>query len=297
MSRVTLLASALVGVILILSAGYHVRWSLMGEWSGYDFAVYMRAAEQMVATGSPYLSSEPLFLYSPPFALLTAPLTALPFEVALAVWRIASIAALALALRGSRPVAYLIFALPFLGTDLLVGNTTTFAMAGMIAVIRWPSVRTVVGYAVLFVLIPKPQFLPVLVYGVWHVRAARLPALAVAGAGASLLLWPGFIDAMTRQTGAIGLGDYFLPEPWAKLAAVALTVAGLRWPRLLGPASVCAAFYWWAYNLLPLGLVLVQPGATGERESALAGVRRRVDDARPRRAGLDADHEPSPRLG
>lgn len=260
---VPLLTSALVVVILTLAVGY-LRWPPLNELNGYDFSVYMRAAEQMLATGSPYLEAKPPFVYSPAFALAVTPLTALPLDVALAVWRLASGVALVAALHGSRPLAYLIFALPFFEADLLVGNTTTFALAAMIAVIRWPSVRTVVGYAVLVALIPKPQYLPVLIYGLWHVREARLPVLPVGAVGAVMLLWPGYIDALTRLTEVIGAGHYPLPEPWAKVAAVGLTVAGLRWPRLLGPASVCAAFYWWAYSLLPLGLLLVARSAPQE---------------------------------
>jgi hypothetical protein len=49
------------------------------------------------------------------------------------------------------------------------------------------------------------------------------------------------------------------PQPWALLAAVAITVGGLWWPRLLGVASVLMSPYLWLYMLTPLATLLVKP--------------------------------------
>jgi hypothetical protein len=257
-------AAIIVAVpVAIVAVGEAVTAPWGSQWNGWDFRVYLTAASRLISEGSPYRCDlgAPCFLYSPAFAVLTAPLTLIPEPIAIALWRLGALAALAWSMRGTGPLGLLVFCIPGLWTsDLLVGNVSAYATAAMIAVVRWPSVRTVVGYAVLVAVIPKPQFLPVLAYGLWHVREARLPVLLIGFGGIAMLGFPGYLGSLIHQGGAIGMGNFALPEPWAKIAAIVLTIAALRWPRLLGLAAVCAALFWWDYATVPLALLVIKPG-------------------------------------
>ncbi len=188
---------------------------------------------------------------------------------------VAALASLGFAVRGLGWVGLLAFLAPGLwSSDLMAGNVATFATAAMVAVIRWPSVRTVVGYAVLVAVVPKPTFLPVLVYGFWHVPAARRYVVLAGVAGAAMLAWPGYLERLTLQ-GAQG-SSLHLPGPATKIAAVVLTLAGLRWSRLLGLASIAATPYLWPYTFTHLGVTFVRSDHRGDR-------------VRPLRRGLEGD--------
>ena len=261
--------------------------------SGFDLEVFRRASAQMLATGSPYLAEWPPYLYSPAFAVITAPVAVLPFDVALALWRVGGIAALAFAVRGSTTGLW-VFALPFLwASDILSGNVMAYATAGMIAVVRWPSVRTVVLYAVMVALIPKPQFLPVLLWGAWHVRAA-LPGVALAGAfGGAMLVWPGYLDALTGHSERVAEYGWQLPQPATAIAAIGLTMASLRWSRLLGPAAALAAVYHWPYAFVPLAVAFVATGRGPASRRPRDGSAGGTDLHRRRRSRCDPHRTPS----
>jgi hypothetical protein len=149
---------------------------------------------------------------------------------------------------------------PALWVDFTAGQTTMLAVAGMVAVIRWPSVRTVALYAVLVALVPKPAYLPVLVYGLWHVRASWPYVLAIGAAGLVMLAWPGYLGNLLVQ--GSGAGDPMglsirLPLVLSVPLAALATWAGLRRPGWLGVAAVLLMPYWWGYAFLPLILVVV----------------------------------------
>jgi hypothetical protein len=222
-------------------------------WDGFDLGIYLEAAGRWPTpydcppTGSCYR-------YSPGFALLTTPLTLVPFEVALAAWRIAGVACLALALARLHPAVVLgVILSPWVIADLSVGNTTTFALAAMVAVLRWPSVRTAVLYAALVALVPKPSFLPVLALVLWQHAETRRPVAVVGAFGAAMLLWPGYIAALgtaDRIMGGTSASDGIPAAMTAVLVAsgLACLVLATRWPRLVGPASVLVSAYWYPYT-------------------------------------------------
>jgi hypothetical protein len=264
---------ALVCAVLAVAA---VAYS---AWDAVDLAVYVEAGRRFAAGLSPYGFALPpigaLYRYSPLFAAGMAPLSGLPFAFLAAGWRLVELGLLALSVRGLGWLGVAIVVNPLVVLDLSVANVGTLFLAAMIMVVRWPSARTVTAYALLVLLIPKPTLLPVLAWGLWRVRASWLPVAGVGVAGlAMVLLVPDFGHAILTGDRIFGMLQNlaFVPA-WivATLMAssVALTVASVRWPRLLGPASVLASPYYFSYSLVPLLLALV-PGPEVEVEAAPA---------------------------
>lgn len=249
----TCTALGLVALLLALGA----------PWTGRDLAMFLDAGHRMAAGQSPY--ADPLFRYSPAFAALVAMLPS--GAVSLAVWRTASVAALALSLRGATTPLTIAVIAPAVVFDLASGNVTCFALALMIAVLRWPSVRTAAAYAVFVVLVPKPAFLPVLLYAFVTIPAARRSLVLVGLAGAAMLAVPGYAGALLAGGGETG----FFISSAIRLPAVAtvglvacgvvVAVLGLRWPRVLGAASVLVSGYWFPYVFAPLALTTLPPGS------------------------------------
>jgi hypothetical protein len=235
---------ALSAVWMATVAPWHV------DWVGRDLSRYLAAD---YGAG---------FLYSPAFAVLVSPLRPLPFEVTVALWRIGEVAALALAVRGT-VWGWAVFLIPGFWWSELVGcNVMGYATAAMIAVIRWPSVRSVSLYAVMVALIPKPAFLPVVVWGFVVVPAARRYVLAIGAAGLAMLAWPGYLNAILY--GHEGwMANLRWPQPWGYLAAAAVTLVGLRFPRLLGVAALLASPYVFPYHTTVLGTLFTRPGSAG----------------------------------
>ena len=254
---------ALVCAVLAVAA---VAYS---AWDSVDLAVYVEAGRRFAAGLSPYSFALPpigaLFRYSPVFAAGMAPLSGLPFPFVAAGWRLVELGLLTLSVRGLGWLGVAIVVNPLVVLDLSVANVGTLFLAGMIVVVRWPSARTVTAYALLVLLIPKPTLLPVLAWGLWRVRASWLPVAGVGVAGlAMVLLVPDFGHAILTGDRIFGMVQNlaFVPAWVVALllaSSVALTVASVRRPRLLGPASVLAAPYYFSYSLVPLLLALV-PG-------------------------------------
>ena len=258
---------ALVCVVLTVVA---VAYS---AWDSVDLAVYVEAGRRFAAGLSPYGFALPpigaLFRYSPVFAAGMAPLSGLPFPLVAAGWRLLEVGLLALSVRGLGWLGVAIVVNPLVVLDLSVGNVGTLFLATMIMVVRWPSVRTVTAFALLVLLIPKPTLLPVLAWGLWRVRASWVPVAGVGVAGlVMVLLVPDFGHAILTGDRIVGmLQNLAFVPPWIvgilMASSVALTVASVRWPRLLGPASVLASPYYFSYSLVPLLLALVPGPETG----------------------------------
>jgi hypothetical protein len=246
-------------VLIAVALALRAPWG--NGWDGFDFGVYMTASRRLLEGASPfYCQVNGCYVYSPAFAAAISPMTVLPGAVGLALWRFAGVASLAVATRGLGPSGLVVFCIPGLWeSDIVSGNVMAYATAAMIAVVRWPSVRTVAAYAVLVALIPKPQFLPVLIYGFWRVPEARRAVVVVGALGMLMLAWPDYLGGLLHQP-TIARADTLLPLPLAVGAALALTIAGLRWPRLLGPAAFVSAPYALPYTAVPLGLLGVAPG-------------------------------------
>jgi hypothetical protein len=133
----------------------------------------------------------------------------------------------------------------------------------------------------------------VLAWGLGRVRASWLPTVGVGVAGLAMaLLVPDFGRALLSGDRIFGMLQnlVFLPA-WvvaiALASSVALTAASLRWPRLLGPASVLASPYYFSYSLVPLLLALVPGRASGLAAAAEVSSRRRSRGARWARRSRD----------
>jgi hypothetical protein len=283
-------------LLALVCAALAVGAVLYSAWDSVDLAVYVEAGRRFAAGLSPYGFALPpigaLFRYSPVFAAGMAPLSGLPFPLVALGWRLVEVGLLALSVRGLGWLGVAIVLNPLVVLDLSVANVGTLFLAAMITVVRWPSARTVTAYAILVLLIPKPTLLPVLAWGLWRVRASWLPVAGVGVAGLAMAqLIPDFGHAILSGDRIFGMLQNlaFLPAWLVGLlmaSSVALTVASVRRPRLLGPASVLASPYYFSYSLVPLLLGLV-PGPEAERGAAAAPARP-ADPANPPRPASPA---------
>ena len=284
--RRSLLASTLGIEVVTLVTIVAVGRLVFPSWINLDVQVYLEAGRRAAADLSPYefaFAGGYTYHYSPVFAALMAPLAALPVDVVSVAFRAVALVALALSVRGLGWLAPIVLLSPGIVLDQVPGNVTTLATAAMFAVIRWPSVRTVVAYSVFIFLVPKPGFLPVLLWGMVRVPASarRVGVVAVAAVG-MLALTPDFAASFLRASGEWGrtiVPDLVLPAPLVVVllaAGAALAAAALRWPRLLGPASVLLSPYYYGYVLAPLALVVIPPVDRDDSVAAI-GSRRPAD--------------------
>jgi hypothetical protein len=221
------------------------------EWAGWDLSNYLAGGG---ALPDPYTDTG--YLYSPAFAVLVAPLNVLPVPLVVTLWRIAELVALALAVRGT-VAGWAVFLIPgFWWSEMVVCNVSGFATAAMIAVLRWPSVRTVACYALFVAMIPKPTFLPVLAWAFVTVPAARRWVVVAGAIGVAMLPWPGYIEAISANGGY--LANFHWPQPWGYVAAALVTLIGVRYTRLLWPAALLATPYMFPYSSTVVGTSFVK---------------------------------------
>jgi len=256
-------------VVAVMVAATALLTALSREWTAFDLTVYLEAGRRLASGMDPYAFSMPpidaLYRYSPMFAVLMAPLSGLPLPVVAFAWRLVAFGLLGLSVRGLGWVGVIILFNPLVVFDLLVANVSTLFLAAMITVVRWPSARTVAGYALLVVLVPKPTLLPVLAWGLWRVAPARLPVGLVAALGVATLAIPGYAPAVLSGSHIFGLMQNLqalspMTVYVALSAAACLTIASTRWPRLLGPAAVLATPYYFDYGWMLILLALVPAG-------------------------------------
>ena len=244
------------------------------RWYGSDLGLFLEAGHRFAQGLSPHgacFLDVGCYRGSLPFTVLMA---LLPNGPAIYVgWRLASLTALAIALRGiANPLAVAVLA-PAVVIDLAAANVTCFAVAAMIAVIRWPSVRSVAVLMFVFILTPKPTFVPVLLWAFVNVRAARIPMLALGAVSGLTLLEPGYVGALLQANLVAGavISPFIRLPPAVTVAAVCvgccMTLAGLRHPRLLGPASVLVSGYWFGYVFAPLVLAVLPLTGLDQRAS------------------------------
>jgi hypothetical protein len=163
------------------------------------------------------------FTYPPPAALFFAALRALPFEVFQAIWTLLIGAAL-LWLTG--PWALLFLVIPFVASDLYLGNIHIMLAAVIVGSFRWPALWAIP-------LLTKPTCGVGLLWfaarGEWRRLAI---AVAVTGAIAALTavvaptLWPKWIDYVIGTGVSPNVGSaYWVPIPLlVRLPAAALVV-------------------------------------------------------------------------
>jgi len=257
--------------VLLTTFVFGVRWS----WSGFDLGVYLEAGRRLAAGQDPYAFTQPpidaMYRYSPEFAAAMAGLSALPYSVVAVGWRLLAVGLLALSVRGLGWRGVLILVNPLIVLDLAVGNVATIMLAAMIAVVRWPTARTLTAYALLVIVIPKPTLLPVLAWGLWTIHPARMPVTVMLAVGMVTLLYPEFGSGLLSGSHIFGMTQTlnFVPASlvWAALATGGLlTILSIRLPRLLGCAAVLVTPYYFNYGWIPLLLILVPVGSSPELE-------------------------------
>jgi hypothetical protein len=171
------------------------------------------------------------FTYPPPAALFFAALGNLPFEVFQAIWTLLIGAAL-LWLTG--PWALLFLVIPFVASDLYLGNIHVLLAAAIVASFRWPAMWAIP-------LLTKPSCGVGLLWfaarGEWRRLAT---AIAVTGAIAALsavvapTLWPKWIDYVlgTGLSPDLGAAHFVAIPLLIRLpAAVILVLWGARTDR------------------------------------------------------------------
>lgn len=145
------LGLATAGALFLVAALLVFQGSL---GSGYDFETYLLAAQRLADGEGLYVpltlegpfrpGPYGLYLYAPPLALAIVPLTALPTDVATAVWLVLRVALLAVScalMPVSRPVRLAAFGVAALSRpvlyDLNLGNVSIVVTFLLVLVWRW----------------------------------------------------------------------------------------------------------------------------------------------------------------
>lgn len=264
---------ALVIPNLIYAAVMFAAVVLGGE--AYDWWTFQQAAARV--GGSLYDWQPPgetynyTFRYSPLFAYLLVPITAL----GIAAWRLLHIAVLALL--PWRLSAVVLLTWPF-WEDVWHGNTMTFAFVfGFLALrgSRWAGA----AFLVLTLLVPRPLMLPVIVWILWKRPTWRIQAAVITAVMVVMTLATGeamaFLGAVLRSTDGLTYGVNLSPSRFIGIWWLALGVplaAWLTWKGRVGLASLTVSPYVFPYHLMIglLDLRLISSAhqtASGEVES------------------------------
>jgi hypothetical protein len=191
-------AAGVAALFLLLASTQFVKSS----GYAFDFNCYWGGAQRLAAGTGIYLpqnlegpfqhGAPAVYVYAPPLAVLMAPATALPFDVAAFGWLVLHLVALVAAcalMPVGRPIRLAAFAVAAFSSPLLVdlnlGNVSTFVL--LVSVIGWRWLdRPAAAVALAAGMALRPQLGVVLVW--WLVRRRfRLVAWAVL-AGAALVI-------------------------------------------------------------------------------------------------------------
>ncbi len=258
-------AVGVTAVWLATSAGGIDRF---GQPVGGDFVLFHAAARLALAGRAADAFAPDLFLaaqrlsvpgtppgllwcYPPPFQLLLAPLGALPFAAACALWTALGVGAWLAALRGivgpGRPL-WIALALPAVVVTAWQGQTSFFVAAALGVGLFQLDRRPWLAGAALGLLVCKPQFgvlVPLLLAGAGRWRP--LLAAGVSAGGLCLLslavFGPGLWMLFLHDLPSVGRGVSEGLLPWTKIPSVfeALLRLGVApGPALAGHAAVAA---------------------------------------------------------
>jgi Glycosyltransferase family 87 len=200
------------------------------------------------------VATQDAFTYPPPAALVFAVLGKLPFEVFQAIWTVLIGLAL-LWLTG--PWALLALVVPFVASDLYLGNIHVLLAAAIVASLRWPALWAIP-------LLTKPScgvgLLWYVARGEWRRLATAVGVTGVVVLGSAVLapaLWPKWIDYVIGTGLSPDVGTaHFVPLPLViRLpAAVVLVIWGARTnrPWTVPTASMLALPVLWLVGLAML---------------------------------------------
>ncbi len=276
--RIDLRRLAIPSFVVVVAVFSGLRLLSVEPWAmpAYDVYAYWTTRD-----GFDYAATRPgatgAYLYSPVFAQLIAPLTALPWPVFAGVWT-ALIAAPLIWLAGRYAIALLI--LPPVFMSVALGQLDILFAVVVLLGRRWPAVWAL---PILTKVTPGIGLLWFLIRGEWRSLAIALVAtLAVAAASAALdpAGWAGWLAMLMRMDFPELGGDlWFLPLPlgFRLLVAAALIAWGAatdrRWVLPVG-VLLSLPIVW--LNSPTILVALLPLAAAGARTPAGAGLRRNV---------------------
>jgi len=241
-------------------------WAYWSTRAGFDYA-----------TAQPGVSGA--YLYSPAFAHLIAPLTALPFPVFAAIWTGLLVAALGW-LTGWR--AFFIGVLAPVTMSIAIGQTDLLMAAAIVLGFRWPAAWVL---PIVTKVTPGIGLLWFAVRREWRQLAIALGvtfAVVAVSWAVDPRAWQGWIAMLVRFDFPTTANGVYLPIPvWTRLPLVALLIAwGARTDRpWVLPIGVCFSLptVWLNTPTILLGIFpLVGWGAATPAGRWLQGEPRRV---------------------
>ncbi len=264
--RLVLAGLSAIGYFLCLQALLHHGILNHGGAGGGDVFAYWTAGANVLAGAPVYgpgVGGYAAFLYLPPLAQLFAPLSLLPFPVAVWGWRLVELAGLRVAVGSWRNTGIAMLLWPPVISELDAGNVHLLIAAAVAMAIRGSSV-TLVPAA-----LTKFASLAALPIGLRDDPRGLARGLAVAAAIVlvSFVLAPGlwfdyarFITTVsTFDSGWYNLGASV--PLWLRLAlAAAAAIAALRWGWLAAVAATLALPVLWFHGLSTLVAIAARPG-------------------------------------
>jgi len=188
-----------VFVFAVLPAAW-MAWNLHFPGLGWDFRVFYDASRHYLAGESPYpghtlaaLADKQQFVYPAPMAALLVPLAVLPYQLALVIWLVASVAAYAVTLRllgvrDRRCFGALFLLLP-VQYSVRLGTLMPILMLLLAVLWRYRDRRVTAAVVAAVLAVSKLFLFPLLV---WLVVTRRFRTAAIAcavSAGMCLLAW------------------------------------------------------------------------------------------------------------
>jgi hypothetical protein len=241
--RWTFVVRALAVAGAFVCAGQILRWDLMGAWPPHDTADIWLAGRHLLEGRPVYfglVTQFLVFVYSPPIAIIAAPLSLLPLDVLSVVLLLAEILAFRW-VAGSWVAVGLWSWLPFVPRELVTGNVDFLVAAAIYGAVR--NLRGSGAVAALFAFV---KFSPALAVRRWRefiVASVVLAAITIPW----FSLWPAWIQTMRDSLGVPTDTIPILP----RLPVVAVLLL-LRRPWSIAAAAAFAtpAFYFHSWILL-----------------------------------------------
>ncbi len=258
---------------LIFAAVYLVI--LVGGQGFLDAHAYWAAHLDHLYQGA-VVGGRDAFLYSPVFAQLIAPLTALPFGAFIAIWTALELAGLFWLLRPlpwSWRVPFLLLASP----ELVSGNVHVFLAVAIASGFRYPASW---AFVLLTKVTPGVGLLWFALRRQWRSLAMALGTAALLVAASYLAapqLWRDWVAVLLANTGTGGVSELAIPLYLRLPVAVAIAIwgalTGRRWTVPAAATLAVPAFYLHTlttlYAIFPLEL---DPGARSwPDDSAVSG--------------------------
>lgn len=263
-------------VVIVAFAG--LRLLAVEPWAmpAYDSYAYWltRSGIDYSAT---YQGATGAYLYSPAFAQLIGPLTALPWPVYLALWTLLTAAPLAwLAGRLALPVVIL----PPVFMSVALGQLDLAFAAVVLLGLRWPALWAL---PILTKITPGIGLLWFLVRGEWRslgIAALATGLIVAVSALVNPVAWDGWVAMLARADfPELGGGLWFLPLPlgFRLFVAAALIAWGAATDRRwVLPVGVCLSLPTVWLNSPTILIAILPMVAAGARTPAGAWMRRAI---------------------